>query len=128
MNVNSMFEVAVRNKMRFPYKGLISVEDLWDLSVEALDTVFKSLNSKVKASQEESLLQTRTKEDEELAIKIAIIKYIVSVKLAEAEAAVKARETKEQKQKILAILADKQDDALKNKSIDELKQMLSDME
>ena len=70
----------------------------------------------------------RTKEDEELAIKIAIIKYIVSVKLAEAEAAVKARETKEQKQKILAILADKQDDALKNKSIDELKQMLSDME
>ena len=51
MNVNSMFEVAVRNKMRFPYKGLISVEDLWDLSVEAIYTVFKSLNYKVKASQ-----------------------------------------------------------------------------
>lgn len=122
-----MFEFAVRNKIRFPYKGQISVEDLWDLSVEALDTVFKTLNSKVKASQEESLLQTRTKEDEELSIQIDIVKYIVSVKLAEADAAEKARTNKEQKQKILSILADKQDDALKNKSIEELQQMLKDM-
>lgn len=128
MNADMMFEIAIRNKMRFPYKGQISVEDLWDLSVDALDTVFKTLNSKVKASQEESLLQTRTKEDEELSIQIAIVKHIVAVKLAEADAAKKARENKEQRQKILSILADKQEDALKNKSVEELQQMLQDME
>lgn len=128
MNADMMFEVAIRNKMRFPYKGQVSVEDLWDLNVEALDTVFKTLNSKVKVSQEESLLQTRTKEDEELSIQIAIVKHIVAVKLAEADEAKRARENKEQKQKILNILADKQEDALKNKSIEELQQMLQDME
>ncbi|MDE6150284.1 MAG: hypothetical protein K2F81_09395 [Ruminococcus sp.] len=128
MNTDMMFEIAIRNKMRFPYKGQVSVEDLWDLSVEALDTVFKTLNSKVKASQEESLLQTRTKEDEELSIQIAIVKHIVAVKLAEADAAAKARENKDKKQKILSILADKQEDALKNKSVEELRQMLEDME
>lgn len=127
MTTEKMFETAVRSKMRFPYKGQISVEDLWDLSVETLDTVFKTLNSRVKASQEESLLQTRTKEDEELGIQIAIIKHIVSVKLAEADTAAKAYEKREQKQKILSILADKQEDALKNKSVEELQQMLEDM-
>ena len=35
MNTN-MFEVATRNKFRFPFKGLISVEDLWELSVDNL--------------------------------------------------------------------------------------------
>lgn len=128
MNADMKFEIAIRNKMRFPYKGQISVEDLWDLSVDALDTVFKTLNSKVKASQEESLLQTRTKEDEELSIQISIVKHIVAVKLAEADAAKKARENKDKKQKILSILADKQEDALKNKSVEELQQMLEDME
>ena len=84
MNTDKMFEIAVRSKMRFPYKGQISVEDLWDLDVNALDGVFKTLNGKVKVSQEESLLQTRSKESEELMLQIEIVKHIVSVKLAEA--------------------------------------------
>lgn len=128
MNTSNMFEIAVRCKMRFPYRGQISVEDLWDLDVKDLDSVFKVLNSKIKESQEESLLHTRSKEDEELAIKISIVKHIVEVKLSEADAAVKSRENREKRQKILSILADKQEDALKNKSIEELQQMLETME
>ena len=56
-----MFETAVRTKMRFPFKGVVSVEDLWDLSVENLDTVYKTLNSELKKATEESLLNTKTK-------------------------------------------------------------------
>lgn len=52
----NMFEIATRTKMRFPFKGMISVEDLWDLSVQNLDKVFKTLNSQRKEAQEESLL------------------------------------------------------------------------
>ena len=48
--------------------------------------VFKVLNAEVKKSEEESLLNTKSKEDEELSNKIEIVKYIVGVKLAEKEA------------------------------------------
>lgn len=124
MTIEKMFEVATRSKMRFPFKGLISVEDLWDLSVNNLDLIFKSLNSELKQVQEESLLNTKTKEDKELDVKIEIVKHIVKVKLEEENNRLKAKEQKEQKQKILEILSAKQDESLQNKSIDELKDML----
>lgn len=128
MTTEKMFETAVRNKMRFPFKGQISVEDLWDLDVNALDNIFKTLNGKVKVSQEESLLQTRSKESDELMLQIEIVKYIVSVKLAEAEARKNAEANRAKKQQILSILADKQENDLKNKTPEELQAMLAALE
>ena len=40
--MNALFVMATRGKYRFPFKGQISVEDLWDLSVKNLDSIFKS--------------------------------------------------------------------------------------
>lgn len=126
--MEKMFEIATRSKMRFPHKGYISVEDLWDLNVTALDSVFKVLNSQVKQVNEESLLATKSKEDEMLTTQIEIVKYIVSVKLTEAEVKSQEKAMREQKQKILSILADKQDEALQNMSVEDLQAMLSKME
>lgn len=124
MTNEKMFELAVRTKMRFPFKGLVSVEDLWDLSVENLDTVYKALNSQLKSVKEESLLNTSTKEDKELDVKIEIVKYVVRVKLEEQQMKFKEKEEKEKKQKILEILSNKKDEALQNKSVEELEAML----
>ena len=127
MEANKMFEVAVRNKFRYPFKGVISVEDLWDLSVQQLDGIFKTLKSQEKKAQEESLLDTRTPEDEALKTKIDIIRYIVNVKLDEAKQAEHAKENRDQKQKILGILAEKQDADLRNKTPEELQAMLNQL-
>lgn len=127
MNKENMFEAAVRNKIRFPYKGLISVEDLWDLSLTGLDHVFKTLNSQVKQAKEESLLSIKSKSDEKLELQIEIVKYIVSVKLAEQDAREKTAAKKELKQKILQIKADRQDKALSEASDDELQKMLDEL-
>jgi len=128
MTIEKMFEVATRSKMRFTFKGLISVEDLWDLSVQNLDLIFKGLNSEMKKVKEESLLDTKTKEDKDLEAKIEIVKYIVNVKLAENDLRLKAKAQKEQKDKILEILSTKQDESLQNKSVDELKAMLEELD
>lgn len=127
MTNEKMFEVAIKNKFRFPFRGMISVEDLWDLHVENLDSIFKTLNSQLKQVKEESLLEIRTKQDEEIDIKIEIVKYIVKVKLEEEDLRRKAREQKEKKQKIMEILSAKQDESLQNKSIDELEAMLNEL-
>ena len=127
MEANKMFEVAVRNKFRFPFKGVISVEDLWDLSVQQLDSIFKTLKSQEQKAQEESLLDTRTPEDEALKTKIEIIRYIVTVKLDEAKQAERAKENRDQKQKILGILAEKQDADLRSKTPEELQAMLNQL-
>ena len=125
--MEKMFEYATRNKVRFPFKGLISVEDLWDLSLTNLDSIYKTLNKQVKQSEEESLLNTRTTVDKELDAQIAIVKHIVAVKLAEQEAREKASVKKAQKQKIMAIIASKQDEALQNSSVEDLQKMLDEL-
>jgi hypothetical protein len=128
MNSDKMFEIAVRCKLRFPFKGMVSVEDLFDMSVTDLDKVFKTLNAQAKTANEESLLVIKTKEDETLSTMIEIVKYIVSVKLAEENARLQAREKREKKQRIMEILASKQDEALQSKSVDELQAMIDELE
>lgn len=126
--MSDMFEKAVKGKYRFPYKGQIAVEDLYDLSLGTLDTVFKTLNAEVKKTDEESLLQTKSEEDDILATKIEIVKYIFNEKLEEKKNRQEAAERKEKKQKIMQIIATKQDEALRNASVEDLQKMLDELD
>ena len=130
--MEKIFETALRGKFRFEYKGLISTEDLYDLKIEQLDKIYSSLSDKLDIANKGSLLSNvrvnRTLEQELIDIKMQIVKYIFDVKVKEQEELKLAREKKEQKQKILALLDEKQNEELKNKSIDELKKMLENLE
>lgn len=125
--MEKLFENAIRGKYRFNYKGVVSVEDLWDLTLKDLDGIFKGLNSKLKETQEESLLGSKTKEDTEISNKIEIIKYIVKAKQEEEAKRLSDKDSKEKKQKILEILANKKDSELQGKSIEELEKMLAEV-
>lgn len=127
MSDKNIFEVAVRNKYRFPFRGQVSVEDLWDLSVNDLDSVFKVINSQVKQAKEESLLDTKTKEDEVLDMQIEIVKYIVKAKQDEDNVRLQAKAKREQKQKLMSILSEKQETELRGKSADEIQKMLDEL-
>ena len=120
-----LFKIAAKRKYRFNYKGLINVEDLFDLDVEELDEIYKALKREQKNDSEESLLSTVSKEDKILNNKIEIIKVIVNDKIVAREKALRAKAEKEQNQRILEIMADKKDAALKEKSIEELQAMIS---
>lgn len=121
----NLFEIATRNRYRFPYKGMATVEDLWDLSVGELDSIFKTLNRQKKASDEDSLLSVKTAEDSVLANKIDIVKYIVSVKLEDAERQKAEAENRIQREKILSIMAKKQDAALEGMDMKQLEAELA---
>lgn len=123
----NIFEYATRNKLRFPFKGMVSVEDLWQLKLEDLDSIYKTLNREVKKSQEESLLAEKNVEDERTQIKIDIIKHIVAIKQEEAKAKSQEAEKAAKKQKIMSVLAAKEDAALESMTEEELKKMLADL-
>ena len=126
-NVN-MFEVATRNQFRFPYKGMINSEDLWQLSPRELDTIFKSLNSQLKQIKEESLLEVKSMEDQILDIKIEIVKYIFNVKQEEEQLRLMERENKEKKQMLMRVLKSKQDQDLLDKSAEDIQKMIDELE
>lgn len=123
----NLFEIATRNRYRFNYKGVMTVEDLWNLRVEDLDAIFKMLNRQKKTADEDSLLATKSAEDQDLANKIDIVRYIVSVKLAEAAERVSAAEKKAQRDKIMEIVAKKKDKALEDMGIDDLMKKLEEL-
>ena len=123
--MTDLFKLASKNKYRFYYKGYISVEDLWDLSVEELDGIYKELRSQQKYSEDSLLKNTElSKEDILTNNKIDIIKTIVNDKIEEAKRNADNEARRARKQHILEIMANKQDDALKEKSLEELQAML----
>lgn len=124
----NLFEIATRNNYQFPFRGMINVIDLWDLPLTDLDSVFKTLNAEIKRSEEESLLNTKPTEDEEISNKIDIVKYIVSVKLAEKKAREDDKKNAEMRQRLLEIKAKREDAALENLSDEELDKALAELE
>jgi len=123
-----VFEKATRMKLRFPFRGSITVEDLWDLSPKELNNVFKELRSTRKVTEEESLIETQTDENLEVNLQMDIVRHVFEVKRKEAEVAKTAAERKLKKQRIREILAAKQDQGLQEKSEEDLRKLLSELD
>ena len=121
------FEIATRKKFRFKSnKGIITVEDLWDLTVEKLDEIYINLNTLLKDTQQQSYLNKKSK-DSELEEKIEIIKYIIDYKNdLKTKNEIKAKN--EQKKKlILAELESREKDSIENMSEEDLKKLLESL-
>ena len=134
----NIFEIASKKKFRFDTnKGQLTVEDLWDLPLTAsngrpnLDDIAKDLYKKMKEDSELTFVKPASQSNKEFNIakaKFDIVKHIIDVKLAEAEATKKAKETKARNQRILELIAQKKDEALASKSEEELLAMLTETE
>lgn len=125
--MRNIFEKATKEKIRFEYKGFLTVEDLWDLSLTDLNEIYKSLVKQKKSASEESLLDKETTKDVLLNTQIKLVKHIFDEKEAEKERAKQAIDRKERKEKIMSIIAKKQDSELEEKSSEELKDMLNEL-
>lgn len=119
----NIFERAVREKTRFNFKGLISAEDLWDLSLESLDAIWCDLETELEKIPRRSLLATGIDQRGEIEFKQEIIKYIVDTKKVESEVKAQAKANSAKKQMILDLIEAKKNENLKNLSIEELAEL-----
>jgi len=122
-----MFEKASRMKLRFNYKGVCSVEDLWDLPLSKLDNIYKELSREKRDSEGDSLLEDRKEGDDERDLQMSIVKHIVEVRLAERDAAKELKEKKEKKQKLLGIISEKQDQQLRDMPVEDLVKLVESL-
>lgn len=122
--MEKLFEIATRKKLRFPFKGQITVEDLWDLKPENLDSIYKTLNAENKKEQSEESLMTVKKPESDLDVQIEIVRYIFTVKMQEYTARAQEKERADQKQKLLAIYAQKESEEIASMSKEDIKKMI----
>lgn len=129
--IGTLFEMASQFKFRYPYKGMITTEDLWDLNADQLDMVYKALNKELNSIEEEGLIQTKSADESvkanDLKNKMMIVKYIFTSKQQAAELNRKAAENAMKKKRIMEVLAQKQNDALQNMSEEDLMKMLNEL-
>lgn len=128
-----MFEQATRAKIRFETeRGLLSVEDLWDLPLQSLrgvnlDDIAVGLDRQLKDSSTVSFVDDAPKTNATLQLKFDVVKRVIDVKKEEARAAGVAAERRATKARILEIIAKKQDATLENASIEELEAKLASL-
>lgn len=130
--IGNMFEIASQYKFRYPWKGMITTEDLWDLNMNQLDAVYQALSKEMNALKDGDSLLSTTSADvfnkkQDLTTKIELVKYVFNSKQQAAELNRIAAERSAKKQRIMDILAQKQENALQNMSEDELKKMLDEL-
>lgn len=129
--MEKIFETATRLKVRYQTQnGILMVEDLWDLPLDSkvkasLNSIAIQLNRQIKDSGEESFIG-KSKVDPVLQLKFDIVKYVIDTKLSEAEDKANTLAKKQYNEKILKLIDEKEDEALKGKSAEELKKLLKD--
>lgn len=129
-----MFEKASKLKIRFESpKGSLTVEDLWDLPLTSstgkanLNDIAKGISRELRENEDEDFVNTATKPNELLALKMEVVKRVIAERLAENQAAKQAADRREKKQRIMALMAQKQDEVLASKSLDELQAMMAEL-
>ena len=127
-----IYKKASKKKLRFSTnRGVLSVEQLWDLSREEIrQLVIKAREAAKKSSGEvndselsflDSPAKTKATDDE---LRFEILKDIYLTKKSAEEKAQKRAEVKANNKKILELIARKQDEALEKKSIKDLEKLL----
>lgn len=131
-----MYKIASRKKLRIQTnRGMLSVEQLWDLSKEDIGELAKSIRKSINdqkgvtGDSELDFLKPSAQTEETIdELTFRILKDIYQTKQAEEDMAHRRAAARENNRKILELIAKKQDQELENKSIEELEKMLQNEE
>ena len=123
--MSDMYKRALKRGLRIRTPvGNVAVEDLFNLSLKQLDQVAMGLRRQIKGSEEETLFDKKdSMTDEKLAYDIVV--DVFKTKQADEDAATKRQATLQRNARIRELMARKQDEALAEKSVEELEALLN---
>lgn len=125
-----MFEQIIKQKIRFVGLGLSgtpTIEDLYDMSKEQLaDMEVKQQENVDKYGKQNRFARKNNKLAME-ELKLKAISYIIDTKVSEEEESVNISAKKAKREELLSLLAEKERDANRNKSVEEIKKELESL-
>lgn len=122
-----MYKQAAKLKLRFTTsKGVLSCEQLWDLSLIDLSNSIKAVKKILKKNDDDELafLEESKTVDVENQLRFDILKDVYLTKKKENEERQMELERKRQNQKILTIIEEKKESNLRNMSVEDLEKLL----
>lgn len=132
--MSDLFLTAARKKLRFASpKGLLTVEDLFDLPLTSntgkanLDDVARGLHLQLKESTQISFVSDSPQVDDEAQVGLEIVKQVIAIRKAEKDELSRQAEKAATRQKIMALIDQKKDAALGEKSIEDLTALLASL-
>jgi hypothetical protein len=132
--MSDLFIEATKLKLRFDTpQGQISTEDLWDIPLTSnrkcanLDDIAIGLDKQLKEYSTTSFVKKTKKSNDLLKLKFDIVLTVIKAKQEEEEISEQKVVNKEKKQKLLEIIAHKENEAMASKSIEELMALVNDL-
>lgn len=131
-----IFEQASRSSLRFPSAlGLLATEQLWNIPLQSknpqtitLDNLAQAVNKQLKNSGEQSFVSTGDNPiAKQLELKLDILKHIIAVRLEHEANAAKAEARRAERDRLIEILGDKQDEALRTQTPEELAKRIAEL-
>ena len=124
-----MYKKALRMKLRFATtKGKLATEDLFDLSLVDLNNLAIALDKKLSEIPRKSFISDIAPDTQEDELRFNIVKDIITIKLAERNAAQNAKAKAAEKAQLMEILHRKKNEALENLSVAEIEAKLASLE
>lgn len=124
-----MYKKALRTKLRFSTtKGKLTTEDLFDLSLVDLNNLALVLDKKLSETPRKSFISDIAPDTQEDELRFNIVKDIITLKLAERNAAQNAKAKAAEKAQLMEILHRKKSEALENLSVAEIEAKLAELE
>lgn len=131
----NIFEVATRQKLRFETsKGLLSLEDLWDLPLTSatgkacLDEIALVLHKQLRATADVvSFVDNTAAQNPTIQLRFDLVKHVIEQRKLENAEAANAKARAETKQQILAALAKKRENAVDAMTEEQLLKKLAEL-
>ena len=120
-----MYKEALQKKLRFKTnKGMITTEDLFDLSLQNLDTLAIMLDKKISEAPKKSFIEELPVKENDDKLRFNIVKDVINIKLKARKDNIDKAQADAQKKRILEIIAKRDDEELEKKSTEELRAMI----
>ena len=122
----NIFITALAQKLRFPFKGSISTEDLFSLGLTDLDTLYKNLKKDSDNLSGTGLIKKTNPAAKTLELQIAVVTEVFSYRQNEIAAKKTMAEARQKNARIRELIAKKQEAALENMDIADLEKLLTE--